>query len=294
LFLPAAVLGTTLADPKEPSAIICNALRHQITCVTFSQPGSETPASTRKYTIPVNSCFMASGTVQAVLIERQATTQTIQVELNRYNTERVQQTFLAVNLVLKVKEAADVSSASPCCWVVTEEAGAVLVKRSSGTSHPYYWHVPVGTGSYDVRDQATIEAWKHDAATRREGVKHITQLCQAAAAAASASSTSPGPDSTESPTNGSPKKGTASRPMPLTPRDPSPMSRLLAVLRDIPSSYTASDFAYVPLTTTLEELMAAPLPPAQLQEVAKVLIDKGLGPKCPALNAAASPSSRAT
>jgi hypothetical protein len=69
---------------------------------------------------------------------------------------------------------------------------------------------------------------------------------------------------------------------------PTPVARLLAVLRNIPASYTASDFAYVPLTIALEELMAAPLPRPQLQEVARILLNQGLGSRCPALFAAAN------
>jgi hypothetical protein len=132
-----------------------------------------------------------------------------------------------------------------------------------------------------VRDQATVEAWQHDAYGRREGVKHITRLCSEAAAAASPSSTD---SDSDAPTNGSGGSQTSAASMPSTP-----LSRLLAVLRSLPASYSEADFAYVPLLTTLKQLMAAPLPPAQLQEVARILISKGLGRTCPALVAAANP-----
>jgi hypothetical protein len=324
LLLTAAVLSTAPPHPKTPTTVICNAYRHPIICTIAVQPGNETPTSTTKHSIRVGSCFSTSDivqglhierpvvtrppldAVQGLYIERPAVTRPPPVPLARrfpgaiHNEGKQQgsqpsaQSTSTVQLGLPEKEADGASSASPCCWVVTEEAGEIQVSQSNGSSHPYCWHVSIGTGSYDVRDQATIEAWQHDAPNRRRGVKHITTLCQEAAAAAPTSSTSSYPAPAETPVNGSPDTGAAPRPMPPTPRDPSPLSRLLAVLRDIPPSYSASDFAYVPLTIALEELMAAPLPPAQLQEVARILVSKGLGPRYPALEAAASPASTAT
>jgi hypothetical protein len=227
---------TAAARAKKPSAVICNATRNEVTCTIFVQYWSGQPASGQNYTIPVGSCFYTSDavTVQEVHIG-------YQIDYDPYTGTR--------QSTLKDKVATGASSASPCSWVVTEEAGAVQLKRSNGIAQPYCWHISVGSSSYDARDQATVEAWQHDAATRREGVKHIITLCQEATGA-----------------------------MPASPDVPSPVARLLAVLRNIPPSYSASDFAYVPLTTTLDELMASTLPEAQLHELARILRSKGVGP----------------
>jgi hypothetical protein len=62
------------------------------------------------------------------------------------------------------------------------------------------------------------------------------------------------------------------------------LHRLLRVLRCIPKPYTRSDFAYLPLVETLEELMDARLHTSHKREVAEILVGRGLVPHCPALN----------
>jgi hypothetical protein len=74
LLLTAAVLSTALTDPRTPTTVICNAYRHPIICTIAVQPGSETPASTRKYSIHVGSCFSTSDIVQGLHIERPVVT----------------------------------------------------------------------------------------------------------------------------------------------------------------------------------------------------------------------------
>jgi hypothetical protein len=275
----AGMLCTALADPEEPTAVICNATRCEILCI-IDPERRRVFTPTQKYSIPVGACFSASGGVRAVHIEIPSS--------SRYDLAPKQ-------LKLKGKDAcnsaSDAISASPCCWVVTEEGNELQVKRSSGTSPPLCWHVPGVTvsGSFDVRDQATVEAWEYNAASRREGVKHITHLCSEAAAS---SKTGEESGSSDAPSNGSGDMQTA---VSLVP--PHPLTRLLAVLRNIPtgsySAYSKADFAYVPLTIALEELMAAPLPRPQLQEVARILVSKGLVTTCPALSAAANPTGKA-
>jgi hypothetical protein len=250
------------------TAAICNATRREITCTIFFY--GDRLDSPRKYSIPVGTCFTSHEVIQALHVGVASPAMQLNLKDEQHDGGR--------------------------SWVVTEEAGQLQVRLSSGTHHPFYWLISSSTGSYDVQDQATVEAWGYDAATRREGVKHITQLCSEAASTAAASSTHHGPDndSIDAPTNGADDYDdrislTSGTSMPSTP-----LSRLLAVLRHISPSYSASDFAYVPLTIALEELMAAPLPPAQLQEVAKILVGRGLGPKCPALVAAANATNSGT
>jgi hypothetical protein len=242
------------------TAVICNATRREITCTVYFD--GDCVDSPRKYSIPVGTCFTShEANIQALHIGVVSP---------------------AMQLVLK-----DEQHDGGRRWVVTEEAGQLQVRLSSSTQHPFYWLASSGSDSYDVRDQATVEAWGYDAATRREGVKHITELCCEAALAAPTSSIGPENDSSDAPTNGGDDFDDTT---PGTPMPPTPMSRLLAVLRNIPPSYSALDFAYVPLTIALEEFMAAPLPRTQLQEVTKLLVGRGVGAKCPALAAAANPS----
>jgi hypothetical protein len=203
----------------------------------------------------------------------------------------------ALQLKSKAEGTATANSASPCCWVLIEEAETVQVRCSAGTSPPLCWHIPDETASYDARDQATIEIWEYDELTKREGVKHITRLCSEAVAtaggeAATTKATAGGQDADDStqPTNGS---SGVSGPPPTSVVTPPPLLRLLAVLRSLPESYTASDFAYTPLLTNLEMLMRAPLLRAQLQEVAKVLVDRGLGQQCPVLVSTAAAAAAA-
>jgi hypothetical protein len=252
--------ASALVEPPDPTAVICNATCRLISCTMFLQPDQPgMPSSTRHYNIAVGSCLYSCETPQAIHID-----------------------YPAMQLNCKQAGSVTASSASPSCWVLTEEAGTVQARCAAGTSPPLCWHIPGGTASYDARDQATIEAWQHDAATRREGVKHITRLCSEAAAAAVASTSAarcgPDPDDSEQPTNGSQVSHSASAAV-----TPDPLPRLLTVLRSLPRTYTAADFTYTPFLTTLEVFMRSPLPQAQLHEVAKILVDRGLGHQCPAL-----------
>jgi hypothetical protein len=135
------------------------------------------------------------------------------------------------------------------------------LRDSAGGLAPLCWQVSGPIHSYDARDQATIEAWQHDAATRREGVKHITRLCSEIATEATAAYES-------------------HRVQYTGPQ----LDRLLRMLHNIDEPYSTSDFAYLPLIETLEELMEARLLYEHKREVANILVGRGLVPHCPALN----------
>jgi hypothetical protein len=138
--------------------------------------------------------------------------------------------------------------------VVTKEVEKMRAYKAAGPKTPACWQVSDDGFQYDARDQAVIECWWGNHVSRRQAVKHVTRLMGDVLSAGSGSDAS------------------------------QLMVRLLTVLRHM-SGYFPRDFLFVPFLSTVEALLAAPLPADGVQEVAQIL--RGFELQSPAIVAAA-------
>jgi hypothetical protein len=124
-------------------------------------------------------------------------------------------------LVLACEGRADAGSPAVSHWVVTKEVEKMRAYRSAGPKKPGCWQVSDDGFQYDARDQAVIECWWGNHASRRQAVKHVTRLMGDVLASAES-----GTDASQ------------------------PMVRLLTVLRHM-SGYFPRDFLFVPFLSTV-------------------------------------------